>query len=66
LTAEGASEALADSNFDDVIHEASQVSRTYRVTGVPLFIVDDRIKLSGGQPEEVFQDVLQQVLSKDA
>lgn len=41
--------------------EASQAAAS-GIRGVPFFVFDGRLALSGGQPEEVFRDAIQQAL----
>jgi predicted DsbA family dithiol-disulfide isomerase len=45
----------------DAIKEAEGLSRRHQVSGVPFFIINDEITLSGAQQPEVFLDAFRQV-----
>ena len=48
-------EAVLDSGEgQEALHEAEELGRRYRVDGVPFFIVNGKITLSGAQPPESF------------
>jgi predicted DsbA family dithiol-disulfide isomerase len=40
----------------DAIKEAEELSRRHRVSGVPFFVIDNEITLSGAQPPDAFLD----------
>lgn len=44
----------------DVIHEAAELQRRYRITGVPFFIIGDRIGISGAQDPATFVEALEE------
>ncbi|WP_173912172.1 DsbA family oxidoreductase [Acinetobacter sp. Marseille-Q1618] len=48
---------------DFVRHDEKIAHEQLKVTGVPFFVFDQRLALSGAQPPEVFLQVLQQALS---
>ena len=45
----------------DAIKEGEELSRRHRVGGVPFFIINDKITLSGAQQPEAFLDAFRQV-----
>ena len=50
-------DAMLNSNEGmDAIKEAEELSRRHQVSGVPFFIINDKITLSGAQQPEVFLD----------
>jgi predicted DsbA family dithiol-disulfide isomerase len=51
LTSEGGQEAM---------REVDELARRHRLSGVPFFIIDDQITLSGAQPSEAFLKALRQ------
>ena len=46
----------------DVIEKAGELSRRHQVTGVPFFIINNAITLSGAQVSETFLDAFRQVI----
>ena len=44
---------------DEVHHKVKALQRQYRVSGVPFFIIDDKIKFSGAQDVDLLVDVLE-------
>jgi predicted DsbA family dithiol-disulfide isomerase len=44
----------------EAISEAGELSRKHQVNGVPFFIVNNEITLSGAQPPEAFLDAFEQ------
>ena len=58
LTAEVLS---SDRHLDDVLADEQQ-ARAYQVSGVPFFVLDGRIGVSGAQPQELFERALAQTL----
>ncbi|OTG80736.1 DsbA family oxidoreductase [Acinetobacter sp. ANC 4648] len=48
---------------DFVRHDEKTAHEQLKVTGVPFFVFDQRLALSGAQPREVFLQVMQQALS---
>ena len=56
-------ESLLNSNEGlEVIKEAEKLSRQHQVNGVPFFIINDEITLSGAQPPETFLSAFQNVV----
>lgn len=45
----------------EVMKEAEELSRRHQVSGVPFFIINDNITLSGAQQPDVFLDAFRQV-----
>ena len=45
-----------------VIEEAGELSRRHQVTGVPFFIINNAISLSGAQESDTFLDAFRQVM----
>ncbi len=53
-------------NGDDgleAIKEADELARRFRVEGVPFFIVNGKITLSGAQPPDAFLEAFRQALT---
>ena len=48
---------------DFVRHDEKIAHEQLQVTGVPCFVFDQRLSLSGAQPREVFLQAMQQALS---
>ena len=48
----------------DVMAEARELSQRHQVTGVPFFIVNNSITLSGAQEPETFLDAFSQVIDR--
>ena len=61
-------EYVLDSNeFTDFVQHDEKIAREQlQVTGVPFFVFNQKLALSGAQPREVFLQVLQQAQSDDA
>jgi predicted DsbA family dithiol-disulfide isomerase len=58
-----AAEAMFGSDAGmDVIEEAGKLSQRYQVTGVPFFIINQTITLSGAQEPETFLDAFRQAV----
>jgi predicted DsbA family dithiol-disulfide isomerase len=47
----------------EAIKEAGEQARRFRVDGVPLFIIDGKITLSGAQPPDAFLEAFHQALA---
>jgi predicted DsbA family dithiol-disulfide isomerase len=67
LTEAGLDPQLAEGMLEseeemDAIKEAEERARRFRVEGVPFFIVNGEITLSGAQPPDVFLDAFRQAL----
>lgn len=55
-------------NGDDgleAIREADELSRRFRVEGVPFFIVNGKVTLSGAQQPDAFRDAFKQAVGSD-
>ena len=48
----------------DVISNARELSQRHGVTGVPFFIINNAITLSGAQEPETFRDAFKQVIDQ--
>ena len=58
-------ETMLDSNEGmDVIEEAGERSRRHQVTGVPFFIINNAITLSGAQEPDTFLDAFKQAIDQ--
>jgi predicted DsbA family dithiol-disulfide isomerase len=47
----------------EAIKEANELARRFRVEGVPFFIVNGKVTLSGAQPPEVFLEAFRQTVA---
>lgn len=57
-------ETMLDSNEGmDVIEESEELSRRHQVSGVPFFIINNAITLSGAQEPDTFLDAFRQAIS---
>ena len=54
---------LAGQDFSDRVREDIETAREIGVRGVPFFVFDGRLAVSGAQPVEVFGQALEQALS---
>jgi predicted DsbA family dithiol-disulfide isomerase len=52
-----------DELADFVRHDEKIAHEQFKVTGVPFFVFDQKLALSGAQPREVFLQALQQAQS---
>ena len=58
LDAEELAAALKEGRYSAKLQAAQQESQLQDITGVPAFIIDERYKIVGAQPLEVFRDTL--------
>ena len=49
-----------DNLFEKFVQEDIKMSKKYNITGVPFYVIDDSIGLSGAQPPEVIIDAINQ------
>ena len=49
----------------DAIKEAEELSRRHRVDGVPFFIINNKITLSGAQQPDAFLDAFRQAIGPE-
>ncbi len=49
-----------DNLFEKFVHEDIIMSKKYNITGVPFYVIDDSIGISGAQPPEVIVDAINQ------
>ena len=54
---------LEGDDGQEAIEEAGDLSRRFRVEGVPFFIVSGKVTLSGAQPPDAFFEAFRQVLA---
>ncbi|WP_299023410.1 DsbA family protein [uncultured Dietzia sp.] len=62
LPAEAVDQLLDGDGFGDRVREDIETARGIGVRGVPFFVLDGRLAVSGAQPVEVFGQALQQAL----
>jgi predicted DsbA family dithiol-disulfide isomerase len=60
-----AKQVLDSASFDATINEDVYESRLIGVQGVPFFVFDRKYGISGAQPDEVFDQTLQQALQEN-
>jgi len=63
LDADDMRDALSSNACHDEVMSDFRQSQQIGVTGVPFFVIDNRLALSGAQPPAVILDVLQQALT---
>ena len=62
----GKAEAVLESDEGmEAIKEAGEQARRFQVDGVPFFIIDGRITLSGAQPPDAFLEPFRQVTAAE-
>lgn len=66
LDAAAVRDLLASDHLVAEVEESEAVAERSGVTGVPLFVFDERYGISGAQPEEVFTATLDRVLAEAA
>ena len=49
-----------DNLFEKFVQEDIKISKKYNITGVPFYVIDDSIGVSGAQPPEVIVDAIHQ------
>jgi predicted DsbA family dithiol-disulfide isomerase len=60
LDGEDVRRALAEGTFTDAVRSEGDKARSLGATGVPFFVIDGRLGISGAQPVRVFVEALQQ------
>ncbi len=55
-----AKQALADGSHEADVHSDIATARAYGISGVPFFVFNQRVGVSGAQPVEVFDQALRQ------
>lgn len=65
LPADQVDSLLAGADFSDRVREDVETARGIGVRGVPFFVFDGRLAVSGAQPVEVFGQALEQALNAD-
>ncbi|MEO8298296.1 MAG: DsbA family oxidoreductase [Burkholderiales bacterium] len=58
-----AREILASDAYAEAVRERERFYQAQGISGVPAVIIDDRHLISGGQPPEVFEQALRQILA---
>ena len=64
LDGTAAREVLASGRYADEVRQAEDLWRSRGVNSVPAVIVDDHYLISGGQPPEVFEQALRQIVAE--
>jgi predicted DsbA family dithiol-disulfide isomerase len=59
-------ETLATGRFGDAVREDERRARLLGINGVPFFVLDERLGVSGAQPTEVFVQALRQAAAQAA
>jgi predicted DsbA family dithiol-disulfide isomerase len=65
LDAAQAAEVLASGAHADAVRAAERQWQEAGISSVPAVILNDRYLISGGQPPEVFEQALRQVLAEE-
>jgi predicted DsbA family dithiol-disulfide isomerase len=60
LPAADVDDVLASGRFADDVRRDQAQARAYGITGVPFFVIDEKIGVSGAQPAELLGQALQQ------
>lgn len=58
--------ALETGRYEERLEQAQQEAMRYQVTGTPCFIINNRYKVSGAQPLDVFQNALRRIEQEEA
>ncbi len=66
LDGAAAREVLASGRYAEEVRQAEDLWRSRGINAVPSVIVDDRYLISGGQPAEVFEQILRQIAAETA
>jgi predicted DsbA family dithiol-disulfide isomerase len=59
-----ARQVLSSSEYADEVRERERFYQVQGISGVPAVIIDDRYLITGGQPPEVFEESLRQILEE--
>lgn len=65
LDKDAARQALMEEQFSDDVSADIAQARTYGISGVPFFLIGQRIGVSGAQPTEVFAEALDRAIADD-
>ena len=57
-------QTLADEDFADEVREDERQARELGINGVPFFVFDGRLAVSGAQPAATLSEVLGQAMSR--
>lgn len=60
LDSETINQVFYENSFDKFVKEDIKISKDYNITGVPFYVIDDSIGISGAQPPEVIVDAINQ------
>jgi predicted DsbA family dithiol-disulfide isomerase len=63
LDAEGAAAVLASDRYAAEVRAAEQFYQGQGINSVPAVIINDRHLISGGQPAELFERALRQIMA---
>jgi predicted DsbA family dithiol-disulfide isomerase len=66
LDAAEVDETLATGRFGDEVREDERRARLLGINGVPFFVLDERLGVSGAQPTEIFVQALRQAAAQAA
>jgi predicted DsbA family dithiol-disulfide isomerase len=64
LDAGRAGQILSSGEYADAVRERQRFYRALGIGGVPAVIIEDRHLISGGQPPEVFEQALREILEQ--
>ena len=59
-----ADQVLESNQYADEVREREQFFQRHGINSVPAVIINERHLISGGQPAEVFEKVLREILAK--
>ena len=57
--------AMVDGGLADRVHASTAQAQSIGVTGVPAFVLDNRLLVLGAQPRRVFEQALAQLREQD-
>ena len=60
LDSETINQVFYENSFDKFVQEDIKISKDYNITGVPFYVIDDTVGISGAQPPEVIVDAINQ------
>jgi predicted DsbA family dithiol-disulfide isomerase len=63
LDAQGAADVLASDRYAQEVRDAEQFYQQQGINSVPAVIINDRHLISGGQPAELFERALRQIMA---
>ena len=60
----GANEVLTSERYASEVRQAESAWRANGISGVPAIVINDRYLISGGQPAEVFEQAIRQIIAE--